>query len=120
MRCSSWILSEGNGVVDRLDVVAVGVEHVLRENDQSPTSRIGEDMSEDVVGAGTGGLSTLYSTIHKQNSVARRRPAVRRASRPWRASASWDQDADAPLRALSSSGKMLTKSERRVMSKIST
>ena len=30
------------------------------------------------------------------------------------------QDADAPLRALSSSGKMLTKSERRVMSKIST
>ena len=30
------------------------------------------------------------------------------------------QDADAPLMALSSSGKMLTKSERRVMSKIST
>jgi hypothetical protein len=29
------------------------------------------------------------------------------------------QDADAPLRALTSSGKMLMKSERRVMSKIS-
>ena len=54
---------------------------ILRENYQSPTPRIGEDISEDVVGAGTGRVTTLCSTIHKQNSVAHRCPAARRASR---------------------------------------